>query len=110
MTRSEGDSQLSTVLRSFKIKWEQVEQILLKYFTIIECFIDILPSEYGGPESIEEMSAKWVDVVTQHRDILLELDEMSIRETAIVKKTKEKKSSLWNIFSSYGSQASGESL
>ncbi len=35
---------------------------------------------------------------------------MVIEETSLTKKTKQKKSSLWNIFSNYGSQASAESL
>ena len=33
---------------------------------------------------------------------LSELDSMIIEETSLTKKTKQKKSSLWNIFSNYG--------
>ena len=59
---------------------------------------------------MEDMTGRWIDVVRENRDVLLELDSITIHETALVKKTKDKKNSLWNIFSNYGSQASGESL
>lgn len=71
---------------------------------------DILPFEYGGRDTVEDMTGRWIDVVRENRDVLLELDSITIHETALVKKTKDKKNSLWNIFSNYGSQASGESL
>ena len=74
------------------------------------------------------MASLWSQVVAEHRDMLLgkeisipvkiwiqilisELDSMTVCETAVVKKTKEKKNSFWNIFNGYGSQAaSAESL
>jgi len=72
--------------------------------------IEILPSEYGGVESVDEMASKWVQEVADQRNNLLELDQMVVCETAMVKKSKEKKSSIWSIFGGYGSQASAESL
>jgi len=72
---------------------------------------EVLPTEYGGSQSVEEMASLWSQVVAEHRDMLLELDSMTVCETAVVKKTKEKKNSFWNIFNGYGSQAaSAESL
>jgi len=71
---------------------------------------DILPSEYGGKLRLEQMTSSWTEALSEHRDMLLELDSMIIEETSLTKKTKQKKSSLWNIFSNYGSQASAESL
>lgn len=71
---------------------------------------EILPTEYGGIESVDEMSSKWVQEVAAQRNNLLELDQMTVCETAMIKKSKEKKSSLWSIFGGYGSQATAESL
>ena len=86
----------------------RVENILL--FVLKFSVLDILPFEYGGRDTVEDMTGRWIDVVRENRDVLLELDSITIHETALVKKTKDKKNSLWNIFSNYGSQASGESL
>jgi len=71
---------------------------------------DILPSEYGGTVGLEQMTRSWAETLSDHRDILLGLDSMTIEETSLTKKSKQKKSSLWNIFSNYGSQPSAESL
>ena len=73
------------------------------------------------------MTRSWAETLSDHRDILLGmngwmeklnsctiffpgLDSMTIEETSLTKKSKQKKSSLWNIFSNYGSQPSAESL
>ena len=84
---------------------------------------DLLPSEYGGAARLEEMAAQWAAVVAEHRQSLLgrtqfhllilliflplisELDNMIIEESA-VKRTKEKKHSLWGLFSGYNSTES----
>jgi len=49
----------------------------------------ILPSEYGGDVSVEDMATQWAGVVADHRQELLELDNMLVEEIA-VKRTKEK--------------------
>ena len=84
---------------------------------------DLLPSEYGGAGSLEEMAASWASVVADHRQSLLgrksltlsssffslsfisALDNMVIEESAM-KRTKEKKHSLWGLFSGYNSTES----
>ena len=81
----------------------------------------ILPSEYGGDVCVEDMATQWAGVVADHRQELLgmktlhlseifipfipELDNMLVEEN-IVKRTKEKKHSLWGLFSGYNSTES----
>ena len=82
---------------------------------------NILPSEYGGDICVEDMAAQWAAVVAQHRQELLgrdnrhlqlyvisiisDLDKMLLDESS-VKRTKEKKHSLWGLFSGYNSTES----
>jgi len=68
--------------------------------------IDILPKEYGGSIPMADMTKDWAGVLEKKRDSLLDLDAMTVDESLCVKKTKERKSSLWGLLSGYGSSES----
>ena len=81
------------------------------------------PAQAGADDQVLGWGSQWTqryaaryEMAWKHNSciysiyFLSELDSMIIEETSLTKKTKQKKSSLWNIFSNYGSQASAESL
>ena len=81
--------------------------------------VDILPQEYGGRKSLVDMTKEWAAELQERRSSLLgkedapydnffnllcpsDLDAMTVTENYAVTKTKERKSSLWSLFSGYG--------
>ena len=41
------------------------------YLSFLSCSSDILPSEYGGDTSLDQMTGAWAEALRDHRDILL---------------------------------------
>jgi len=63
----------------------------------------MLPQEYGGSVPLATMTSMWAEKLEEARPRLLELDSMTYSKPAPVVKTKERKSSFWNLLSSsYG--------
>lgn len=60
---------------------------------------DILPQEYGGSLTIQDMASQWVGELHERRSSLLNLDTMTVAENYVIEKSKERKSSLWSLFS-----------
>jgi len=65
----------------------------------------MLPQEYGGSVPLATMTSMWADKLEEARPRLLALDSMTYTKPAPVVKTKERKSSLWNLLSSSYGQA-----
>ena len=71
-TRSDGGLVSSTASRNSRRKWGQVTfQKDNKYLDVRPCSSDILPSEYGGDTSLDQMTGAWAEALRDHRDILL---------------------------------------
>ena len=80
--------------------------------------VEILPQEYGGRTPLADMTRDWAGELRERRSSLMgmaifeiyysiilccsDLDAMTVTENAVLKKTKERKSSLWGLFSGYG--------
>lgn len=59
----------------------------------------ILPEEYGGTQTTQDMTRLWREELQENRSSILSLDAMTVAENYVREKSKERKSSLWSLFS-----------
>ncbi|KAG8186596.1 hypothetical protein JTE90_019918 [Oedothorax gibbosus] len=99
-------------LRHKKLHWMNVPKYLATLFQFLKTFLSqklqerimlhpdiaslheyfpasMLPKEYGGTIPIQEMTARWIEVLDSKRDQILSLDKMKVDES---KRPKEKSS------------------